>query len=210
MQRSAATTMSAGATTERVLATLRQMLASREFHPGTRLDPAHLAQRLTSSLTPVREALLRLTGEDLVESRSGGGFTLPHLDASTLTDCYAWSGQVLAIALHNWPRRRKGQSAMPAIAPGTIAERCGALFGYIGRLSCNAEHARAILRLNARLHLVRLVEGDVLEGLEEEFDDLHQKTVAGNRRHLLNSCANYHRRRVKHVNAIVRSLHESA
>lgn len=199
--------MNAGATTERVLVTLRRYVVSLDARPGQRLDPASLAQRMEASLTPIREALHMLIGESLVESRFGGGFAVPILDAEGLHHRYEWCGQMLAAAIHAWPRRRLEVPPFPNLAGyPTIADRCAALFLYIAKLSGNREHARAMQRLNSRLHHVRLMEDKVLSGLEEELIDIWKKVQVGDRRDILSTCAIYHRRRMKHVKQISRKL----
>ena len=207
--------MSAGATTERVLVSLRQLLTGRTMRPGDRLDPALLAERLASSVTPVREALHRLSGEGLVESRARGGFILPFLDAAGLQDLYAWSGQVLALAIRAWPRRRRtgaesdgapGATPLEAGEERSLAERCSETFLQIGRRSMNGEHARAIQRLNARLHHARLAECDVLAGLEEEWSHVMTVLHSGERQTMLRACAIYHRRRYRSAGDIVRAI----
>lgn len=189
--------MSAGATTERVLNALHQLLASREFTPGTRLDPGMLAQRLGASATPLREALHLLTGEGLVESRAGGGFNLPFLDASGLHNSYEWSEQLLVLAIRHWPRRRGGATLPPPPSGnlGTIAERCAALFLHIGRQSSNREHAWAIARLNARLHHIRLAEERVIERLDDEVQAMTILTATQDRTSIIRSISNYHKTR---------------
>lgn len=52
---------------ERAVATLREMILRGEFRPGARLGEVELAERLGVSRTPVREALTRLAVEGLVE-----------------------------------------------------------------------------------------------------------------------------------------------
>ncbi|MGK4455738.1 GntR family transcriptional regulator, partial [Klebsiella pneumoniae] len=59
--------MNSGPTAERVHEALKRRIMGREFRPGDRLDPAVLAAPLSSSVTPVRDALHLLTGEGLVE-----------------------------------------------------------------------------------------------------------------------------------------------
>lgn len=196
--------MNAGTTTERVLIVLRRHVMDRDVRPGEKLDPATLAKGLGSSLTPVREALQLLTGEGLVASRIGGGFAIPFLDVRTLQDRYEWCSQILAIAINGWPRRREDQAFVPSDdGYQSVADRCGALFLHIARLSGNAEHARAIERLNSRLHRVRLVEEDVLPGIDGELDELWGMVLGGKRRNILSLCTIYHRRRVKYIDSIV-------
>lgn len=52
--------------TEKVYATLRDMIMSSDLPPGTRLKDAEVARQLGVSNTPVREALRRLTADSLV------------------------------------------------------------------------------------------------------------------------------------------------
>jgi len=200
--------MSAGATTERVLIALRQLLASREFRPGARLDPAMLAQQIGASATPLREALHLLTGEGVVESRAGGGFNLPFIDASSLHDSYEWSEQLLNLAIRHWPRRHHVVLPPPLSAEmGTIAERCAALFLHIGRHSSNREHGRAISRLNARLHHVRLTEQRVIERLDEELQDLTATILSQDRPSITRSISNYHKIRQRLSTNIIKEIY---
>jgi DNA-binding GntR family transcriptional regulator len=53
--------------TERAIATLRELLLHGQFAAGARLGEVELAARLGVSRTPVREALTRLAAEGLVE-----------------------------------------------------------------------------------------------------------------------------------------------
>lgn len=59
---------------ERAYDAIRAAIVRREVAPGARLHQDELAARLHVSRTPVREALRRLAGEGLVESRSNRGF----------------------------------------------------------------------------------------------------------------------------------------
>lgn len=56
-------------TFERVYAAIRQRLREGFYRPGDRLEPAALSDGLNASVTPVRDALHRLTGERLDEAR---------------------------------------------------------------------------------------------------------------------------------------------
>ncbi len=52
---------------ERIYVSLRDAIVSTEFHPGQRLSETDLAARLGVSRTPIREALVRLRDDRLVE-----------------------------------------------------------------------------------------------------------------------------------------------
>jgi DNA-binding GntR family transcriptional regulator len=184
----------------------------RVHRPGDRLDPAVLADELSSSTTPVREALDRLVGEGLVESRTGSGFHLPALDEPTLKDMFAWSGELLGLAVRGWPGR-----ASPAPPPrpaeqelgDSVARRTAQLFVAIARRSANAEHARAVERLNARLHAVRTVEPLVIDVGEGELETIEVAFLAGSKADLRRAVGRYHRRRIRAAAAVVRALYRA-
>lgn len=68
---------------------IRNALFAGEWAPGTRIDRKELARRFKISQTPINDALNRLTGEGLVESRSRDGFFVPDYDDGELADLFA-------------------------------------------------------------------------------------------------------------------------
>lgn len=59
---------------------LREALIAGMFAPGERIVMQDLAERLGTSVTPVREACLRLMSEQALEVRSGRFVTVPEVD----------------------------------------------------------------------------------------------------------------------------------
>ncbi len=51
-------------------------IISLEYNPGQRLEENQLVERLGIGRTPIREALLRLAGENMVESQPNKGFVV--------------------------------------------------------------------------------------------------------------------------------------
>ncbi|MCR5871270.1 MULTISPECIES: GntR family transcriptional regulator [unclassified Sphingomonas] len=202
--------MNSGATAERVHEALKARIMGREFRPGDRLDPAILAVPLASSVTPVRDALHLLTGEDLVETRTGDGFHVPALDEPALKDLYDWSAELVALAIHAWPRPHAAIVFHPRAQDGhPIAERVAEAFLGIARRSPNGEHARAVDRLNARLHAVRTVEAHVLDNVDAELAAVTAAAEAGERNLLRRLNTAYHRRRRRAAAAIVRAVYRA-
>ena len=204
--------MNAGPTAERVHDTLKQEITNGAFRPGARLDPAVLAADLASSTTPVREALSRLVGAGLVESRTGGGFHMPSLDEPGLKDLYGWSLELLRLALRGWPREGEpSAAAAPATiaTEGQVAERTADWFAAIGQRSLNCEHGRAIKRLGDRLHAVRTIEPLVVSGTVEVLDQIKAALRAGDRPALRRCLGAYHRRRLRSAAGILRMLHRT-
>src|SRR5690242_2313518 len=86
-------------TFDRVYAALKQRLRKGVYRPGTRLEPAALSDELNASVTPVRDALHRLTGERLVEAPRHEGFRAPMMTETLLRQLYAWHLDLLLLAV---------------------------------------------------------------------------------------------------------------
>lgn len=201
--------MNAGATAERVHEALRARIMSREFRPGDRLDPAVLAAPLAASVTPVRDALHRLTGEGLVETHTAGGFHVPPLDEPGLKDLYDWSAELILLAIRAWPRTAAPPTLGELPADAALADRVAAIFLAIARHSANREHVLVIDRLNGRLHAVRTVEPHVLDGTSTELAALRQAVRAAERDGLKRLCRSYHRRRRRAAGDMVRAVYRA-
>lgn len=197
--------MNAGATAERVHDAIRRMILNRELRAGARLDPAVLGEALSSSPTPVREALHLLCGAGLVEARHGGGFHVPLLDAPALTDLYAWVDDLIDVSLRS--ARRLDEAAFPVAAQvDGAAPMIGQLLEKLARLSGNEEHVRAMHDANARLHAARLVEPQILDGVDEEVTQLAALARGHDRAALRAGWRIYNRRRRRVVAHIARAL----
>src|SRR5258705_488825 len=72
----------------RVSEELREAILSGEFGPGQRLRTASLATRFGSSRTPVREALVQLEGEGLVDIEPRRGALVRPFASADLIDLY--------------------------------------------------------------------------------------------------------------------------
>jgi DNA-binding GntR family transcriptional regulator len=199
--------MNSGPTAERIHDALKRRIMGREFRPGDRLDPAVLAAPLASSVTPVRDALHLLTGEGLVETRTSGGFHIPALDEPALKDLYDWSAELLVLAIRAWSHSAGSATPVTGEEDRPIADRVAELFLAIARRSANAEHARAIDQLNARLHAARTVEPHVLGKAEQELAAILSAAASGERDLLRRLSLSYHRRRRRAAADIVRAVY---
>ncbi|MFZ0088933.1 MAG: GntR family transcriptional regulator [Solirubrobacteraceae bacterium] len=74
--------------TTRVQDELREAILAGRLEPGARLRAGALAERLQSSRTPVREALLLLAREGLVEIAPRRGASVRAFDAADVADLY--------------------------------------------------------------------------------------------------------------------------
>lgn len=74
--------------TERAYRALKQLILDNELTPGTQLLELEAAARLGMSRTPVREAMVRLGQEGMVELRPRHGMRVLPLSAEALAEIY--------------------------------------------------------------------------------------------------------------------------
>jgi DNA-binding GntR family transcriptional regulator len=77
-----------GLGSEMVYRSLRREILKLDLRPGTELDESVVSARYGVSRTPVREALIRLTAENLVTSTKGRGARVAGLDLQNLRDFF--------------------------------------------------------------------------------------------------------------------------
>ncbi len=195
----------AGPTAERIYEAVKAFVLRGAFRPGARLDPAVLADRLGSSVTPVRAGLNMLVGEGLVETGTGEGFHMPLIDEPALKDRYAWNAEILALVL----RRVATPATVGATGEetGNTAVRTASLFLGIARRSPNLEHCRAVSVMNDRLHAARVAEAGILDGIGAELDEIADAAGRRGGADLRPLLARYHRRRIRSAAAILRQLY---
>lgn len=198
--------MNSGPTSERIYDALKRRLLDRIAGPGDRLDPARLGEELFSSVTPVRDALHRLAGEGLVETRTSDGFHVPSLDAPALHDLYEWNREVSLVALAATQRARPNENPT-ALARAAHPESIADLLAVIARASPNMEHGRAIDSLNDRLSAVRLAEAGVLRDTGPELASLADGWARQDVSELRRRIISYHRRRQGAAAQVVRLLY---
>jgi GntR family transcriptional regulator, carbon starvation induced regulator len=71
---------------ERVLQMIHEDIISGRYAPGEKLKPEELKERYGLGLSPIREALLRLTAEGLVSLEGQRGFQVPPASVAELQD----------------------------------------------------------------------------------------------------------------------------
>jgi DNA-binding GntR family transcriptional regulator len=80
------------------------LLVSAQYRPGSVLTEAALSRAMGVSRTPVREALLRLEAEGVLESTLARGFMLRALSRSEAAELYPILAALEALAVQNaWP-----------------------------------------------------------------------------------------------------------
>ncbi|GIE95422.1 GntR family transcriptional regulator [Paractinoplanes rishiriensis] len=79
---------------DEVAATLRGRIMSGELRPGARVRLEEVAADLGVSITPVREALLTLRGEDMVELEPRKGYVVAPLSQQDVIDLFQLQGDI--------------------------------------------------------------------------------------------------------------------
>lgn len=194
--------MSPGATFERVYVTIKQMLLDGQLPPGTPIEPAVIGREIAASITPVRDALHRLTGERLVEAPNHNGFRVPLLSEAALRDLYQWNGRVLGLAA----RQVQPASDTRVQHSGSIEGITATLFLRVAQATESPELVDTVQSLNDRLTIVRRSEVATLPAIADEIRGLESVIDAGDRVALAAALTRYHRRRIAAVTGTVAHL----
>lgn len=100
-----------------VYAALRQMILAGELDGSARTSEAAIAQRLSVSRTPVREALLRLDGEGLVFAQ-GRGIRVRYLTTNELSQVYETRSVLEGLAARTVAQQQSDGLLRPADVAG--------------------------------------------------------------------------------------------
>jgi DNA-binding GntR family transcriptional regulator len=195
-------------TFERVYAAIRQRLREGVYRPGDRLEPALLSDELNASVTPVRDALHRLTGERLVEAPRHEGFRAPAMTETLLRYLYGWHQDLLLLAVLKHQRTALADeiAANDGLANAPAGDRQSALFLALARASGNPEHVAAFEALTHRLEPARRLEGFFLDETAAETSNIVRALQAHDHKALRSMLVRYHRRRAKIVPELLGAL----
>ncbi len=158
---------------ERIYAHLRTRIEKGEIRPGARLDERALADALSVSRTPLREAIGKLTKEGLVEHRPYKGNFVRVLSPKQVHDIYEMRAVLEGLAV---------RLAVPIFTPEHIAEVHDALAETERALVAGdmAEYSAA----DQRFHdiFVRVAGNETLrETLDRLRMQIHAVRTAANR-----------------------------
>ncbi len=195
-------------TFDRVYAAIRQRLREGLHRPGDRLEPALLSDELNASVTPVRDALHRLTGERLVEAPRHEGFRVPMMTETLLRHLYAWHLDLLRLAVlkHQTTVLEGPVVVNDGRSESSVHERQNALFLALARGAGNPEHVAALGALIERLQPVQRLEQYFLDETEAETSQIVRALQAHDRKALRSSLVRYHRRRMRIVPELLAML----
>lgn len=189
---------------ERAYISLKSDLIEGRLAPG-RVHIGRLADRYGMSATPVREAMLRLVGETLLEMPPAGGFEIPALNEAAVRNLYAISQYVMLTAaacrggLHVEPNLHDGDMSD---LPPPIEE----LFDSIAKATRNVFLTAFVQNLNDHMRRIRRAEERKLTGLGREFSAISSQIERGSRQSMRRAIIAYHRRRIRYLPEIMSVL----
>lgn len=135
---------------------------------GTKLEAVKIADELGVSMTPVRDCLNQLYGEQLVDFAPGEGFRVPQLSEGQLRDLLNLNLILLTAAVGRRPIGKYeglpddvGYSDRVAFAFHHLAERCE-----------NSALSSCVRSINDQLHVVRNLDLQLFDDAESELAEL--------------------------------------
>lgn len=182
---------------------VKACLLAHEFPSGKRISIKWLADRLSVSATPVREAFVRLAAERLIDEVPKAGYFAKELSESEIIGLYELQAMLL-----EWSLNARGKSARsrrrlkPAkfisnassgavVSPRAAIGVMNDLFVHIASESGNVDMSPIVKNLNDRTHYIRVKDyeefGDPERRLPKLCEDCCQQNLDGLRKglHLL-------------------------
>ncbi len=170
---------------------LKKMLIHYEFRPGQQLHIAELVEALSTSTTPLREALMRLHAERLVTATPKKGFFAKTLSSREMKSWYESAFIVLKYSIihsahpdrsHKDARSISGALSLEFISrntnAGDICTSIELLYEEISRWSDNQVMIDHIRDFNAHSRFVRMLDLEIPENAEIISNDMRQLSVA--------------------------------
>src|SRR5437763_1719288 len=128
---------------DQVYERLREQIVTGSRAPGDRVDPTEVADELGVSRTPVREAILRLDAEGLVERLPYRGVVVSAIDPAGVAEVAALRLQLETLA---------ARTAVPRLTDADLA-RMHELHGRLGQEMAGADAQESFRALNREFHL---------------------------------------------------------
>ena len=190
---------------ERAYNFLRERLDAGAYKAGERINILALREELRLSQTPIREALSRLVGQNLIRDRRGEGYYVASLDNRSAAQLYGLYRVYLDAGLREIRYRREKLSQ--TVAPGPAGEdpsaRTARLFDNLLRMARNPPLVEAAQHIDMRLRALRRHEPAVFADLEEECTTLERLAGAGDRTSLRPAIRIFHQRRERSAAQLV-------
>lgn len=154
--------------TDTIYEQIYEDIIAGDLLPGQKLHIAHLAEKYSVGLSPIREALSRLSASELVIAKSQCGFIVSPISQRDLYDLYktrsyieeiavklsiengddAWEAAILA-AFHSLAKFEEQSATLKTVEQYKEWERRHRAFNLALISACNLEH---LLQIQAKLY----------------------------------------------------------
>lgn len=158
-------------TVEKAYLQVKEMTVRYEIRPEDRIKEAELAEKLSISRTPLREALNRLVSEGLVRFVPNKGFFCRGIDTKEVFDLYELRAAIECTAVRLGCQRASDEAIDKACRVWTdyadrgeevdidaLTEADENFHLEISRLSNNAEIVKTLEAINARIRFFRKID----------------------------------------------------
>lgn len=172
---------------------LKEYILSRVLRPSERLQANQLAQYFGASVTPVREALIKLASELLITFRPGRGFFSNDIDPKEQLELYELRfallkhcvdfGNLSRLPAAHIPKvsaRKDAQPARNGLDPAVlnkvaaIEEFCE----HVARLSNNSRVMELVRNLNERTRVSRIIIHESPSDCRFVMEAMHEVSLA--------------------------------
>lgn len=145
---------------EQAYAALKDLLVNQRLPPGTPLIVRVLSERLGIGLTPLREALLQLSYEKLVDPSATRGFRVRMVQLAEVRDLFDFAHLILrqGVMTERALAAPASWSLADEASPEARAAALEAVYMAIAELNGNASMVETVQVFMTRTRCVRLVE----------------------------------------------------
>jgi len=193
---------------ERAYRYLRERLDAGAYRAGERINILALREELKLSQTPIREALSRLVGQNLIRDRRGEGYYVASLEPRSAAQLYALYRLYLDAGLKEirCHAEKLGRTLLSGQTDDDPASRAARLFDNLLRMARNRPLSDAARQIDMRLRPLRRHEAAVFADVEEEWATLERLARAGDRASLRPAIRIFHQRRERSAARLVSFL----
>jgi len=177
---------------------IREMILSNELQPGSDLDEAQLIRQLGVSRTPIREAIIQLTVEGLVEVLPNRGARVSHIDLTVVREFFE-ALSALQRMVTRWAAIRRRQSDLSNIEACRVAFEDAVTGNRIADMTrLNADYHIAISEaagnaFMAKTYVQLLRFGMRLSRIALVYEEGSEDGIEGKERHIANIIEDHRR-----------------
>lgn len=152
---------------------IKRHLLSGHWPMGTRLEAVKLADEIGVSMTPVRDSLNQLYGEQLVDFAPGEGFRVPHLSEGQVRDLINLNLILVTAGIVLKPHH----PFEPLPDDLSYPDRVASVFHHLADRCENKALSDCVSSISDRLHVVRILDAQLLADAEKELAELSYREI---------------------------------